>query len=131
MLIRATCAAASWRRITSIIGRSESGISGFGRTVVYGSRRVPRPPAITTACISARVHARLEVRAFHLDPIDHVLQAVAERRARLPPDRFLDLPRRPQEPQHLAPRGPYALVVANDMQGPVEQLSGEVHDLFH
>src|SRR5262245_9147095 len=33
----------------SRIGNSPIGISGFGRTTVYGRRRVPRPPASTTA----------------------------------------------------------------------------------
>ena len=37
--------ARSWRMTMSRIGRSPTGISGLGSTVVYGRRRVPCPPA--------------------------------------------------------------------------------------
>ena len=39
----------SWRTTMSSTGRSPTGISGLGSTVVYGWRRVPSPPARTTA----------------------------------------------------------------------------------
>ena len=45
---------ASWRSTTSMIGigsSTPSGISGLGRTYVYGRSRVPLPPASSTACI--------------------------------------------------------------------------------
>ena len=45
-------AAWSWWRINSRIGRSPTGTSGLGRTVVYGLRRVPLPPARITARMS-------------------------------------------------------------------------------
>ncbi len=41
--------ACSWRTTMSSTGRSPIGISGLGRTVVYGRRRVPSPPARITA----------------------------------------------------------------------------------
>src|SRR3954468_2341124 len=44
-----TPAATSWRSSTSTMGRSLSGMSGLGRTVVYGASRVPCPPAMITA----------------------------------------------------------------------------------
>ena len=44
-----TPAAASWWTTMSRIARSPTGSSGFGSTVVYGSRREPRPPARMTA----------------------------------------------------------------------------------
>src|SRR5688572_21951422 len=44
-----TPVSASCSTTTSRIARSPTGISGFGSTEVYGARRVPRPPASTTA----------------------------------------------------------------------------------
>ena len=40
--------------ISSSTGRSPTGTSGFGSTIVYGRRRVPRPPARITARIARR-----------------------------------------------------------------------------
>src|SRR5215467_14092974 len=53
-------AAASCRTMTSRMGNSPIGISGFGNTTVYGRRRVPRPPA--------RITARLDIVDFNLVP---------------------------------------------------------------
>ena len=57
---------ASWRRTTSMIGIGSSsprGISGLGRTWVYGRSRVPLPPARSTACMSRSFLARLSSRS--------------------------------------------------------------------
>src|SRR3954453_12380416 len=43
---------ASWRITSSRIGRSATGTSGFGSTVVYGRSLVPLPPARITALIA-------------------------------------------------------------------------------
>ena len=42
--------AASWRRVWSRNGSLAKGISGLGRVLVSGRRRVPNPPARMTAC---------------------------------------------------------------------------------
>jgi hypothetical protein len=42
--------AASWRRVWSRNGSLANGISGLGRVLVSGRRRVPKPPARITAC---------------------------------------------------------------------------------
>ena len=42
--------AASWRRVWSRNGSLANGISGLGRVLVSGRRRVPNPPARMTAC---------------------------------------------------------------------------------
>src|SRR2546423_12596359 len=50
MMSRKPCSPSCPRRI-SRIARSPIGMSGFGRTEVYGARRVPRPPARITALV--------------------------------------------------------------------------------
>src|SRR3954454_25095738 len=42
----------NWRTTTSSTGRSPIGISGLGRTAGYGRRRMPSPPARTTARVT-------------------------------------------------------------------------------
>src|SRR4051812_6864171 len=83
---------ASWRTITSRIGYSPIGISGFGSTTVYGLRRVPFPPARMTARLDI-VDARLV--ALHVvwlaEPGYGFLQTFAKCNLRGPPGEFLDL----------------------------------------
>src|SRR4051812_15515415 len=64
----------------SSTGRSTIGISGFGSTAVYGRRRVPSPPASTTALFgiassSPIVRVAVIVPCFNCDGL--VLEAVA------------------------------------------------------
>src|SRR3954447_1996578 len=53
----------SWRSTTSKIGASPIGNNGFGKTVVYGPSRVPRPPARITACLEGEVRCAFEAAA--------------------------------------------------------------------
>src|ERR671937_353691 len=105
MLIASIPAATSCRRITSMIGRSCSGMSGFGNTVVYGARRVPRPPAMTTATMSDG--SWLDVDACsRLNPLDDGQDPIAEARAGLPAVRGAELRGASQELEDFAPLGP-------------------------
>src|SRR5512132_2437780 len=61
----------SRRRMCSRIGRSPTGTSGLGNTVVYGCSRVPSPPARMTAliCTSGTVagYASLDLHKLELE----------------------------------------------------------------
>src|SRR3954447_22344288 len=76
----------NWRSTISRIGISPIGTSGFGNATVYGARRVPRPPASTTARTSRSncVHLGAVAGQVAAHPIDDAAQALVQRDARLP-----------------------------------------------
>src|SRR5215211_1030699 len=128
MLIALIPAATSCRRITSMIGRSCSGISGFGNTVVYGASRVPRPPAITTANMSDRSWLHADTRS-RLHPLDHGPDPVAQARARLPVVGGAKLRRASQELEYLAWLGPEPRLVGPYCELATYELANQIDDL--
>src|SRR4051794_27315091 len=84
--IEETPCRASCVSTTSRIGRSVNGIRGLGSTAVYGASRLPRPPAMMTAC-SARSDGIGAAATDHRrpgHPLDHGQQPVAQVGPRLP-----------------------------------------------
>src|SRR5689334_12056875 len=105
IVMRRNPSSASCRTITSRIGLSPSGISGFGNVTVYGRRRVPRPPASTTAR-SDIVEIRLvaaQVRRI-AEPLRGARDPLGERHARTETGGPLQLRAVAAQPQHLARR---------------------------
>src|SRR3954468_14054996 len=130
IVISETPSRMSWRMRTSRIGRSLSGMSGFGRTVVYGARRGPRPPAMITACIggSDRVRAAGGGQLGRPHPVDHSSQPVLERRLRRPARRLAQARRVTQELVDLAALGPQALRLGVHGELPAEQPADHLDD---
>src|ERR1035437_3825079 len=89
MVTRRNPRRASCRTTTSRIGYSPIGISGFGRTTVYGRNRVSIPPARITARSHIVEVALITCQILGAQkPIDGRRQALAERRRRLKSSRL-------------------------------------------
>src|SRR5512132_1997745 len=98
------------------MGRSATGISGFGRTVVYGRRRVPFPPARITARISDHVILSGGQRGMFLQPAHRPLEAVTQWRLRSPACRLRHPARVGQEALHLALLGTDPSLLLNHVE---------------
>src|SRR6187399_2269238 len=99
---------------------SPIGISGFGRTVVYGRRRCPLPPARITAripCPSASlnvVDVGFVPLAMPPDPVDRARETFFQRDTRRPADDAPCLAVVAQQSLHLAAGWAYAGRVFDD-----------------
>src|SRR4051794_41516271 len=113
------------RRRNSAIGMSPIGMSGFGNTVVYGARRVPRPPARITARTSDRVLVWPEEIEVLGDPLDRPLQPFVERDLRLPAQHLSRARRVGAQALHLAGGRAEPSGVFDDRRGAIDHR----HDL--
>src|SRR6202021_1910338 len=75
---------ASCCRITARIGSSPTGMRGLGSTALYGRRRLPFPPASTTARLDIVQIAFIPPQiSFVAEPFACALQAFRHRNTRL------------------------------------------------
>src|SRR5437763_1568794 len=123
---------APWRtshsKISSRIGRSPTGTSGFGSTVVYGRSRVPNPPASTAALIGAAPSRCVLVGAVAIlvgrEPLERPGEAGAQVDLGMPAGQRLGGAAVRQQARHFTGRGSQPLRVELDL----ERAPGELAD---